>query len=91
MFLIYNPAVSADKNFDIEVEYHFFRKNRAGEADLGRCGGRAGSPALAGERYVTRTKPQRFNAVILMGRHFDPAPGSRCWRVRASCCRVSGR
>ena len=33
VFLVYNPAVTADKQFDLEVEYHFFRKSRAGPGD----------------------------------------------------------
>jgi hypothetical protein len=44
VFLIYNPTVTADRNFDIEVAYDLFRKEEGG----------------AGERYVTHTAPQRF-------------------------------
>ena len=44
VFLIYNPTVRGDGNFDIEVAYNLFRKE----------------PAGAGERYVTHTTPQRF-------------------------------
>ena len=40
VFLVYNPAVTPDKHFDLEVEYHFFRKSRAGEE-----GPRPGAPA----------------------------------------------
>jgi hypothetical protein len=73
VFLVYNPAVTPAKHFDLEVEYHFFRKNRAGEGGPGP-GVPAGVAALAGERYFNRTEPQRFNPVIL-GPTFDPAAG----------------
>ena len=72
VFLIYNPAVSPDKSFDIEVDYHLFRKDAAGptepadEADH--------PPVRPGEAYVTRTTPQRFQPAA-MGANFDPASG----------------
>ena len=44
VFLIYNPTITTDRNFDIEVDYNLFRKERGG----------------AEERYVTHTPPQRF-------------------------------
>ena len=44
VFLIYNPTVTGNRNFDIEVDYNLFRKDGGG----------------AGERYVTHTTPQRF-------------------------------
>jgi hypothetical protein len=44
VFLIYNPTVTRDRSFDIEVDYNLFRKEAGG----------------AGERYVTHTPPQRF-------------------------------
>ena len=49
MFLIYNPTVKADREFDIEVDYNVFRKEDSG----------------AGERYVTHTMPQRFNRAAM--------------------------
>jgi hypothetical protein len=73
VFLVYNPAVTPAKHFDLEVEYHFFRKNRAGEEGAGPAAP-AGVAALAGERYFNRTEPQRFNPAIL-GPTFDPAAG----------------
>lgn len=71
VFLIYNPAVGADKHFDLQVDYHVFRKDRRDQA---------GDPpdargARLGERYVTRTNPQRFNP-SMMGSRFDPAAGT---------------
>jgi hypothetical protein len=56
VFLIYNQTVDADKHFDVQVDYHLYRKTREGE------------------RYVTRTNPQRFNP-SMMGTHYDPASG----------------
>ena len=73
VLLVYNPAVTPAKHFDLEVEYHFLRKNRAGEGEPG-AGAPAGIAVLAGERYFNRTEPQRFNPVIL-GPAFDPAAG----------------
>ena len=73
VFLVYNPSVTPDRQFDLEVEYHFFRKSRAGPGDQ-QPGVPAGLSALPGERYFNRTEPQRFNAAIL-GPPFDPGAG----------------
>ena len=73
VFLIYNPLVTSDKQFDLEVEYHFFRRNGAGARDP-LPGAPPGLAALPGERYFNRTEPQRFNPVIL-GPPFDPGSG----------------
>ena len=56
VFLIYNPSVGPDRQFDVQVDYHLYKKLRDGE------------------RYVTRTNPQRFTP-SMMGAHFDPAAG----------------
>jgi hypothetical protein len=75
VFLVYNPTVTPDKHFDLEVEYHFFRKSRDGAG--GPAGPRAGRPGPAaepGEIYVNRTEPQRFTPLVL-GPPFDPAAG----------------
>jgi hypothetical protein len=74
VFLVYNPTVTPDKKFDIQVEYHFFRRNGPG--------GRADTPVPAvphpperdGEKYFNHTDPQRFNPAI-MGAQFDPNAG----------------
>lgn len=72
VFLIYNPTVTEGRDFDIEVDYHLFRKERGAAA--------AGSaepdhpPARAGERYVTHTTPQRFTPAS-MDATFDPVAG----------------
>ena len=73
VFLVYNPTLTSDKHFDLEVEYHFFRKSRAGPEDPPPAVP-AGLVALPGERYFNRTEPQRFNPAIL-GPAFDPASG----------------
>jgi len=73
VFLIYNPAVSADRNFDIEVNYHLFRRDGAAPAETGPEI-ESHPPARAGERYVTRTPPQRFRPSV-MGSGFDPVTG----------------
>jgi hypothetical protein len=49
VFLIYNPSVTANRDFQIEVDYDLFRKD----------GG--GSP----ESYVTHTEPQRFTPAVM--------------------------
>ena len=72
-FLIYNPAVGADKHFDVQVDYHVYRKNQGG-ADPGGTPSE-GRGARPGERYVTRTTPQRFSP-SMMGSRFDAAAGT---------------
>jgi hypothetical protein len=78
VFLIYNPTVSAERNYDIQVDYHLFRTIGAGAAPAtaARTDEQAGGhpDARAGEEYVTRTNPQRFKP-SLMGADFDPAAG----------------
>jgi len=72
VFLIYNPFVTSEKKFDLQVEYHFFRRG-IGPADPGRIPGTE-PPAQEGERYFNHTDPQRFNPAIL-GSQFDPGSG----------------
>src|SRR4029434_7049882 len=59
VFLIYNPAVSTDKNFDIEVNYHLFRRDGAAPAETA-SDAESHPPARAGGRYVARTPAPRF-------------------------------
>ncbi len=73
VFLVYNPSIGPDKHFDVQVEYHVYRKMRAGAAPL-ESSATPRPLARPGESYVTRTNPQRFNPA-LMGPHFDPAGG----------------
>jgi hypothetical protein len=72
VFLVYNPTVTPEKRFDLQVEYHFFRKGGSGKA----AGDRPGThpPARDGERYFNHTDPQRFNPTV-MGGQFDPSGG----------------
>ena len=72
VFLVYNPMVSAERQFDVRVEYHFYRKIEAGAA-AGE-GQAVQPPGRAGEQYFNRTEPQRFNPA-LMGAAFDPSTG----------------
>lgn len=71
VFLVYNPMVTPERQFDVRVEYHFFRKV-AGAAAQPPQG--AHPPGQVGEEYFNRTDPQRFNPA-LMGAAFDPATG----------------
>jgi hypothetical protein len=75
VFLIYNPFVTSQKKFDLQVEYHFFRRGTG--APRGPAPGQAAGshpPEQEGERYFNHTDPQRFNPVTL-GASFDPATG----------------
>jgi hypothetical protein len=77
VFLIYNASLSADRNFDIQVDYHLFRTVPAGTApEVAASKDAEGDHPAArdGERYMTHTNPQRFKP-SLMGAHFDPAAG----------------
>jgi hypothetical protein len=71
VFLVYNPMVTPERQFDVRVEYHFFRKV-AGAAAEQPSG--AHPPGRVGEEYFNRTDPQRFNPA-LMGAAFDPTTG----------------
>jgi hypothetical protein len=73
VFLIYNAAGPAGKDFDIEVDYHLFRRDATATAEPAAADG-SRPPARLGERYVTRTPPQRFTP-SMMGNDFDPATG----------------
>lgn len=69
-FLVYNPAVTPDEHFDIEVEYHFLRQDGGG-----RQGADPDLPAARpGETYVNHTEPQRFTPHVL-GPGVGPAAG----------------
>ena len=71
--LVYNPSLTAGKHFDLQVEYHFFKKSGP-EGDDPEVSVPAGLAANPGERYFNRTEPQRFSPAIL-GPRFDPAAG----------------
>jgi hypothetical protein len=79
VFLVYNPMVTPERQFDVRVEYHFYRK--ADGAKAGGASGHSGDdgrgphpPERSGEQYFNRTDPQRFNPA-LMGATFDPSTG----------------
>ena len=73
VLLVYNPMVTPDKHFDIQVEYHFFQRVGVGsKPEIAAAGSRP--PARDGERYFNHTDPQRFNPAI-MGAQFDPGAG----------------
>lgn len=76
VFLIYNPFVTSERKFDLQVEYHFFRRGVAAVKETGAAHV-AGShpPEQEGERYFNHTDPQRFNPATL-GMTFDPASGN---------------
>jgi hypothetical protein len=77
VFLVYNPFVTPERKFDVEVEYHFFTRNggraRPGGDEAADAGG-ARPAARDGERYFNHTKPQRFTPAV-MGPQFDPSAG----------------
>ena len=85
VFLVYNPTVTADKHFDLQVEYHFFRRGLQGKAEGSAADG-AHPPEREGERYFNHTDPQRFNPGI-MGTAVRPRrrpPGPR-WTGDPAC------
>jgi hypothetical protein len=81
VFLIYNATVTADKDFDIQVDYDLFRRVTTppgGEVDASASPAEttgARQQARAGERYLTHTDPQRFKP-SLMGARFDAEAGT---------------
>ena len=48
VFLIYNPRVGTDKHFDVQVDYHLYRKNRDGESYVTRTNPQRFNPSLMG-------------------------------------------
>ena len=74
VFLVYNPMVTTERQFDVKVEYHFFRKVDA-EGQPEPAGEQpTHSSTRAGEKYFNHTDPQRFSPA-LMGSAFDPRSG----------------
>lgn len=76
VFLVYNPKVGLDKTFDVQVEYHFYRRNsRLPERPAASAREAEDHPPTRdGETYVNHTVPQRFTTA-LMGAQFDPSAG----------------
>lgn len=69
VFLVYNPIIGPNRHFDVQVDYHLYSKEHGVVSPPASRGDHP--PARPGERYVTRTNPQRFNP-SLMGPRFDP-------------------
>ena len=57
VFLVYNPFVTSEGKFDIEVEYHFFRKTAAGEIYVNRTEPQRFTPAVLGARFDPSVQP----------------------------------
>jgi hypothetical protein len=75
VFLVYHPMVTAERQFDVKVEYHFFRKaERNGDTREPAESEVTHPPARPGERYFNHTDPQRFNPA-LMGVAVNPSNG----------------
>jgi hypothetical protein len=74
VLLVYNPFVTPDKQFDLQVEYHFFRRGAAVAGQLPAGSAPSQPAAREGERYFNHTDPQRFNPAVL-GAQFDPSAG----------------
>lgn len=51
VFLVYNPAVTQDKQFDLEVEYHFFRKHGSEESYVNRTESQRFNRSSLGPHY----------------------------------------
>ena len=73
VFLIYNPPSRPERTSTSRLTIICFDDGAAARRPMS---GRRGvtPPARAGERYVTRTPPQRFKPST-MGTDFDPATG----------------
>jgi len=75
VFLVYHPMVTAERQFDVKVEYHFFRKaEQNGDTREPAESEVTHPPGRPGERYFNHTDPQRFNPA-LMGVAFNPSSG----------------
>jgi hypothetical protein len=51
IFLIYNPAVAADKTFNLQVDYAFYRKTPEGEKYFNRTDPQKLTPAMFGPQF----------------------------------------
>jgi hypothetical protein len=88
VFLVYNPMVTAERQFDVRVEYHFYRKAEdVGPGPAAVVPG-AHPPVRAGEQYFNSTDPQRFNPA-LMGAAFNRV-GEPIMAGQVVPCRVRG-
>ena len=55
VLLVYNPTVTPDKQFDLEVEYHFFRTTGEGDVYVNRTEPQRFTPASLGPDYDPST------------------------------------
>lgn len=74
VLLVYDPMVTAEKHFDVEVEYHFYKRIGSGPGAPAPRASALHPPEQAGERYFNHTDPQRFNRAM-MGAQYDPSSG----------------
>jgi hypothetical protein len=74
VLLVYDPTVTAEKHFDVEVEYHFYKRIGSGPATPAPPASAPHPPEQAGEQYFNHTDPQRFNRAM-MGPQYDPSSG----------------
>jgi hypothetical protein len=74
VLLVYNPMVTSERQFDVKVEYHFFRKLGAGVEVEPGSEPPAHLRARAGEHYFNHTDPQSFTPA-LTGAGFNPGSG----------------
>jgi hypothetical protein len=75
VLLVYHPMVTAERQFDVKVEYHFFRQvGRNAPGSEPGVGELTHPPVRPGERYFNHTDPQRFTPA-LMGAMFNPSSG----------------
>jgi hypothetical protein len=87
VFLVYNPAVTPDKHFDLEVEYHFFRKSGAGDSYVNRTEPQRFTPGSLGHYDPSGGQP-------LMAGQGVPLTGFQDGEYRLAITvtdRVSGR
>lgn len=66
VFLIYNPQVGRDKHFDVQVDYHLYRKNREGEAYVTRTNPQRFNPSLMGPYDPSSGQPVLAGQGILL-------------------------
>jgi hypothetical protein len=72
VFLVYNPMVTPDRDFDVRVDYHLYKRNATAQGT-----GAAGldhPAAHPGERYISRTETQRFTRSTVAART-NPSAG----------------
>lgn len=67
VFLIYSPTLTLDKHFDLQVDYHLFERIFPGQPEEPAKDAADHPGARPGERYVSRTNPQRFNPAVMGG------------------------